>query len=182
MAKRNKTKRRNQRRTTQTRSKSGRFGSNRGETEVEVQSTAISARMVHCGIPYNVAKKQDSGSAVGRLYLNQEITQIQLDAANRWRQLSYNNKIAIGAKQQRSCCDVGPFGSSTETTDRQVERETRWMSEYKAARRAAFHATPLADMILQGIIDDDKDMPRFVGDLRLALNAIHNMFKVANVA
>lgn len=130
--------------------------------------------MVHTGLPYAKAKKQDAGTAIGRLFITGEISQKQLDAANKYCELSHNNNIAIGAARMRSCCDVGPYGRSTETTDRQIERETRWIREYREVRRVALQASPLADMILQGVITDNKDMLSFMGDLRLVLNAVHN--------
>lgn len=184
MARKNKSKRRNTKSKTrnQTRSSSGRYGHDRGETEKQAMATAINHRMASTGLPEKVAMKQDAGSVIGRLYITGKITQIQLDAATKWCQLSYNNSIAIGAAKQRSCCDIGPYGRSTETTANQVERESRWMREYREVRRAAFEATPLAQMILDGIISDDKDMPDFVGDLRLALNAIHNMHRNVKAA
>lgn len=60
--------------------------------------------------------------------------------------------------------------------DRQRKEATRLA--YDTARAVARAADPLGDMVLQGVIFEDRDMPTYTGETLVVLNALAHHFSV----
>lgn len=151
------------------------------ELEKEALGVVIGARQRVFGLSEGEAKMMEAGSAVGRLFLAKEISRRQLDAAARYEEAMRLSRWAMLVKPVLSGSDLNRSGSH----DNSDGTDPRYVAQCKAAveqarncRRALTEAGSFCMSAVDGIVMDGQDMPSFVGDLRVGLNAIARLFKI----
>jgi len=91
----------------------------------------------------------------------------------RRRYLSTNDQREAWANENRPA----PTGvHDDDDGDRQRKDATR--VAYDTARAVARAADPMGDMVLQGVVFEDRDMPSFTGETLVVLNALAHHFHV----
>jgi len=162
-----------------------RYPSGRLKHTERPDSAAVEARMRLYGVPRQQARKQETGSAIGRALNNGDISQGQFDALDQYRIANEQYRRALDIKRQRSASDFSGAGGydAIEGDDPDyVEWCNRQRSRFNELRRWALDATPFADMAIQAWVMEDKEAYRLLGELRLAANAIGRLLKLDSTA
>ena len=154
-------------------------GRRKPETVAERQATAVEQRMRAFGMTRDEAKKAESGTVIGRLSRNAPeyggLSKEQVSAADFIAMTKASADAAIQAPRVRSSTDyVGPtsggcgfVGSEYETWAR--DSVDRW----KKLRPVILGSGPLGMMAVETMIFENKEAGSMIGDLRLAINAVH---------
>lgn len=149
--------------------------------------TAVKARMRLFGITYEEGKSQEGGTTVGRMLIAKEITIDQYRAAERYAEVKNAFQRAIGAvpdagvpppppEFERGVSDFESFCKQARLTWSGDER-TGAVGVVGVLRNVMVeHRSPNAVAALDVFITKDAYEPTLVGDLRLALNALHRHF------
>lgn len=148
-------------------------------------NVAVEARMRLFGVPREQARKQETGTAIGRALNNTDLSQDQFEALEHYRIAYEQNRRALNVKRQRSASDfsgAGGFDADEGTDPDYVEWCDRQRRRFQELRRWALEATPFADMAIQAWVMEDKEAYKLLGDLRLAANAISRLLKLDNAA
>ena len=142
----------------------------------DVMSAALWARQRLYGATPQQAKQREMGSAIGRALIHKNLSQAQFDALERYDECRTNYSIALSYKRTRSASDFsGAVGfDAREGTD---EEYVRWceksIAKYKAIRRAILTCEDsMGHMAVQTWVDEDREIWRLLGALRVAANAI----------
>jgi hypothetical protein len=143
--------------------------------------TAIEARVRIYGVSPERAKRQETGTAIGRAYDNRDennvrlLSRHQLDALQEWDKALHDMKTATDAKRMRSGSDfsgAGGFDGNDGTDEAYVRFCARAKERYRLLRKAILDSGPLGHMAVQTWVECDNYDLRCLGDLRLAANAI----------
>lgn len=147
----------------------------------EAQSTVIAARMRHTGLPegacsVNDAGRPNAGTVHGVMCLQGELSRPQWDAAEWYIGKRAAWLRAIDAPGQAT----GSSSSGTIDEDRHAEFCAQAIRSWQAAIDCIQSAstevrTPLA-AALDVILVRQQQVGHMIGDLRVALNAIHRRF------
>jgi len=147
----------------------------------EAQSVAVEARMRIFGLSEeqasrNVAGRPNAGTLHGRMCLAGEISRAQWDAAEWWIGKRTAWLRAIETPEQRT----GETGGGTLDEGRHAEwcakARSTWTAVLDCVQQASTETrSPLASA-LDVILWRGEHLPHLVGDLRIALNAIHRRF------
>lgn len=103
------------------------------------------------------------------------VTAEQVGAAKRFAELTERYKAVIGARAQRSASDfdrVGGYDNTDPFDGRQAARDRATEQDYQLARRAVLESGPFSMFAFEAIVIENRELPRSVGDLRLACNAL----------
>ncbi len=142
----------------------------------EIMAVARDARRRVHGLSKTNARRAEGGDLLGRLSLSGEITRQQFDAGRGYASLKRDYDRAMLARRLVSAADLrGPGGP--DHRDGSDPGYRAWvqgvLSAYDRTRRAlAESPDPLAAMVLDGVVLDGRQMWRFIGTLRIALNAV----------
>jgi hypothetical protein len=159
----------------------------KGSESEKVMKTAVDARMRLFGITYEAARSQEGGTTVGRMYLAKEITIDQYRAAERYTEVKNAFQRAIGAVPDAGVPPpppefergVGDFESFCK------QAKLIWSGDERAGIVGVVgvlrnvmveNRSPNALSAIDVFITKDAYVPSLVGDLRLALNALHRHF------
>lgn len=154
----------------------------KGSSGESAMDTAVKARMRLFGITYVEASSQEGGTTVGRMYLAKEITIDQYRAAERYVEVKNAFQRAIGAvpdagrpppppEFERGVGDFESFCARARESYGAMQEQLRTLM--------AETRSPAAVSALDVFITKDAHVPHLVGDLRLALNALHRHFTQA---
>lgn len=137
---------------------------------------AMLARQRVFGVSAEQSRSDLSATVVGRLRLTDEINRDQFEAAVRYLDARYAMLTAIDAPGRLR--SSGPISDDDDAYEDRCHRaRRRWVEisteldglQYLMHSRAPRQA-------LRTIVEDDRPAPHLIGDLRLALNAIHHVF------
>lgn len=150
-------------------------------TAKEAQSVVVQARMRLFGLSEeaaarNVAGRPNAGTLHGIMCLRGDISRAQWDAAEWWIGKRAAYLRSIQARDQRTGGD--PSGSFDEQAHEQwcAAIASTWDAALDCIQQASTEArSPLA-AALDVFLFRDEYVAHMVGDLRLALNAIHRRF------
>ena len=150
-------------------------------TQREAQSVAIAARMRHTGLPEEVvslnhAGRPNAGTVHGIMCLRGDISRAQWDAAEWW----IGKRIAVLRAIEPPAQRTGEAGGGTFDEDRYAEwcrsaRET-WAAVLDCIQEASTETRSPLMAALDVILWRGEYAGHLVGDLRIALNAIHRRF------
>jgi hypothetical protein len=149
------------------------------QTVAQRQATVISQRMRSHGLTKEEAAKAEAGTVIGRLSRNSPeyggISKEQVSAAEYIAMAKASADAAIQAPRVRSSTDyVGPTGGGCGFDDDGYAEWARGSVErWRKLRPVILASGPLGMMAVETMIFENKDAPSMVGDLRLALNAVH---------
>jgi hypothetical protein len=151
------------------------------EIEARNRAQVVAQRVKHHGLTKTAANDQAGGSVIGRLYLMGSVNGLSQDqylAAQRIAEARHDAGKAILKPTVRSGSDFGGVrghdasdGSDASYADWVARVTRRW----KDIRSAILAAGPLAMMAVEMIVVEDKEPKGSLGDLRLALNAVHRL-------
>lgn len=153
--------------------------------ERETIATGISARERLWKLDPKVSRDQMAGSFVGRLRLQGDLSQIQYEAAITWQDDVRAYGIARNSPPDASAIDlnrVQGLGSGTEKPA-QARRAVRRYEDAREAVQAAqnaMHGRAALFAALSYIVERDVWLSHLVGDLRLALNALAQHYRIGN--
>lgn len=150
------------------------------------RSVVLEARQRVYGLSEEDARRDEAFVVLGRLFFTREISRQQYDDGWRYAEIVANYRRAIMAKGVPSAGDLdrsrGHDGSDG-TDPAYVARCKRDIAIYKQVRRSILEAPdPLAQTIIDAVVIEGKDMPSFVGTLRIALNAVGHAITVSRAA
>ncbi|EJF77538.1 hypothetical protein MCQ_01497 [Candidatus Bartonella washoeensis Sb944nv] len=137
---------------------------------------AIAIRAKRFGLTLQEAKNPLSGTYIGRLCLQGQLTQEQYDAAQQYLQIRNNYLCAKGLPS--AVYDEMPSSTDDKARDKWVEFATEQFLNMQEAIKEAqclyrqynFYAA------LQYLIIEDQMLPHLVSSLRIALNALQKHF------
>ena len=152
----------------------------RAERADQITAVARDARRRVHGVSKTAARQPEAGDLLGRLSLSGEITRRQFDAGRAYAALRRDYDKAMLARRLESAGDFheahGPDHRDGSDPQYRVWVQ-HTMSTYDRARRALAECSdPLAAMVLDGVVLDGRQMWRFIGTLRIALNAVGRVF------
>ena len=151
----------------------------KGSNDPSAMDTAVKARMRLFGITYEEGKSQEGGTVIGRMLIAKEITVDQYRAAERYAEAKNAFQRAIGAVPDAGRPPPPPMfetGASDFESFCKRARES-YASMQEAMRNVMIeHRSPNAVSALDVFITKDVHVPHLVGDLRIALNALHRHF------
>lgn len=160
-------------------------GHRKKETVMERQATVIGQRMRAHGMTKDEAKKAEAGTVIGRLSRNAPeyggLSKEQVSAAEYIALTKASADAAIQAPRVRSSTDyVGPTGGGFALDDSAYEEWARGsIARWKEVRPVILHSGPLGMMAVETMVFENKDADSMIGDLRLALNAVHRYRSLA---
>jgi len=144
-------------------------------------SVALNARRRVHGLTRADAGQPRSGDLLGRLSLSGEINREQYEAGLRYVELRQDYDRAMLAQRLVVPGDPlsGPGHDDRDGTDPAYRAWIRHTSARHAQVRRALREChdPLAQMVLDGIVLEHREMWNFIGTLRLALNAVGHELK-----
>ncbi|WMT85584.1 hypothetical protein NO932_11660 [Pelagibacterium sp. 26DY04] len=156
------------------------------KAEREMMSVAIGARQRIFGLNAKLARDQLSGSVVGRLALmgmqGGGISRQQADAAFIWLEDRAAYAKVMQSPKDDSAIDLAHVPGISHGEN--VERAKMNRKRYERAREALQQAQNVLGgrsnlwAAINLIVEQDKDMPHLIGDLREALNALCRHYKI----
>jgi hypothetical protein len=156
------------------------------QTERETLAPALETRIRLHGVKATDALDQYAGSAVGRLSLMGEkhggISKKQMAAAVAWLEERAQYVAAIAAPADARAFD--PSRTPGRTNAESPERDLEVMERHRKARDAVHAAQAALGLksnlwaALNIIVEQDRDMPHLVGDLREVLNALGRHYRI----
>ena len=108
-----------------------------------------------------------------------------LDTANRLHEAYIAWRMAMGTKAPRSSTEFGGAGGHDNLDPFDADRARRdqlALARFKDARRAILESCPLGMMAVEAIVFNNQDCPNMLADLRLALNAVDRLWRMARAA
>jgi hypothetical protein len=142
----------------------------------DVMSAAIWARQRLYGATPEQAKQRETGSAIGRALIHKAISQTQFDALESYDEARSSYSTALAYKKSRSASDfsgVAGYDGREGTDDEYVRWCERMIARYRTIRHAILTCgDPEAHMAVQAWVDEDTEMWKVIGPLRIAANAI----------
>lgn len=94
-------------------------------------------------------------------------------------------RAAIASRNVRSSSDFsgpGGFDGRDPFDEDREKRDKRAIEKWKAMRTAILNSGPLGMMAVEAIVIENKPLEGLIGDLRLALNAVERMNRIAKAA
>lgn len=152
------------------------------KTTDDVMRTGVTARMRLFGITYEEAKSQEGGTVIGRMLLAKELSADQARAAERYAEIRNAYQRAIGAVPETGVAPPPPMfetgGGSFEDFCESAKAAQRGLQNcLQSIMAEARSNTPVA--ALDVFITRDTYAAHLVGDLRIALNALHRHLHLA---
>lgn len=153
-------------------------------TQREAQSVAIEARMRHTGLPeavvsLNHAGRPNAGTVHGIMCLRGDLSREQWDAAEWWIGKRAAWLRAIEAPNQ----ETGDAPGGEFDPDKHAEfcriAKASWAAICDCVQQASTEARSPVAAALDMFLVRQHHLEHMVGDLRLALNAIHRRFLAA---
>ncbi|WP_407966002.1 hypothetical protein [Bartonella sp. C271] len=143
---------------------------------VAADQLAIEMRAKHFGLTKQEAKNPLSSTYIGRLYLKDELTQEQYDAAQKYLQIKNNYLCAKGLPN--AVYDEMPSSSDEKERDKWVQLVTEQFSNVQEVIRETqgFYRQLNLYAALQYLVMEDKELPYLVFSLRIILNALQKYF------
>ncbi len=108
-----------------------------------------------------------------------------LDTANRLHELYQAYMVAIASKTPRSATDFGGAGGHDNLDPFEADRarrDARTIEAYNIARHAVLKSGHFGMMAVEAVIYENKDCPDMLADLRLALNSVERLWRMARAA
>ena len=150
--------------------------------ERENKAMVIEARKRVFGLPEDAAKREEAGSALGRMFPpvkgddgKPKFNTYYL-SGKAFEQAHMDNIKARDFKRQRSASDysgAGGHDGRDGTDPAYVEWCDRAIARYEGMRRAILTCgEPMAMSIVQAVVIEDKEMWKWIGELRCGLNAV----------
>ncbi|WP_455474703.1 hypothetical protein [Bartonella sp. B30(2025)] len=157
------------------REKNGRISRAKRPREA-IDKLTIAMRAKHFGLTVEEAKNPLSGSYIGRLCLQGELSQEQYDAAQKYLEVRNNYLCAKGFPS--GCYDDVSTNSDLNSLEQWIQRAT---SHYKAAQEVVKEAQCSYRQYnlyaaLQYIVIEDQSLSYLVNPLHIVLNAFHEYF------
>lgn len=147
-------------------------------------SVAKDARHRVYGVPMDLCHLADAGDALGRFQLLgpvDGISPLQRDAGRLYAEIVRTFQAVILARRVRSGSELdraGGHDGSDGTDPEYVARYDRAVGRYRRARHAlSFCGDRLAQLVVDGVVLDDRPMWGHLGTLRYALNALAHEFR-----
>lgn len=168
-------------------------------TKLELEAATWKRRQENPSLKPEEARNQEHGSVIAMWLQNHrgfarkwpdrpnphEFTQMHYDAAQRFHELHEAYRAVISAKRVFSASDLNrtPGFDGRDPFDRDASRKHRAIEEqYKDARRAVLESGPLGMMAIEAIVVENKPAERLRADLRVALNRLALLWKMAEAA
>lgn len=150
----------------------------KAESERSAVETAIEARKRVFGMTEAQAKDPDAGSVIGRMRMEGRLSRDQLDAAQRFIEVTNGWQRSIDSKPHHNQprAEVTPDGEQTHEDWCQDKRKA--FADMQAALEEVCQETrsQLPRKALDMIVLRDIEVPHFDGELRTALNRLHRHF------
>lgn len=168
------------------------FKAQRDRDEQAVMNVALTARANHYELRPHQLQDQRAGSIVGRLVLGGQksdgLSMVQYEAAQRY-QSDYSQYLkATGSvlPQQPRAMDLNRIHGNSDHPEN-IGKITRIIKHWSKLRThlldaAHQHRNPNLFAALDNIVIADRDVGRYRGDLRLALNALAKFYSIPEVA
>lgn len=149
------------------------------KTSEDVMRAGVSARMRLHGLTDEQARSQEGGSVIGRLLIGKEISVDQARAAERYSEVRNAYQRAIGATPESGTPPPPPLfesgGGSFEAFCESAKAAQRALQNcLQSIVAEARSYNPIA--ALDVFITRDTFAAHLLGDLRIALNALHRHF------
>lgn len=169
-------------------------------TKLELEAATWKRRQGNPDLSPEEARKPEYGSVIAKWLNNHnrfvkrfgkdipnpdEFSQKHYDAAMRYHELNHRYLEAIDAKRTRSASDYSPRGGHDGRDPFEHDMATRYKAieeAYGNARRAVLESGPMGHMAVQAIVIENKEVEGLRGDLRLALNRLAILWKMAEHA
>lgn len=157
-------------------------------------------RQINPSLTVEEARKQEHGSVIHAWKELHEVfkrkngadkinpmmfTAQHLETAKEIQQAYENYRFAIASRNPRSASDFsGPSGydGSDPFDEDREKRDKRAIEKWKAIRTAILNSGPLGMMAVEAIVIENRPLEGLIGDLRLALNAVERMNRIAKAA
>lgn len=147
-------------------------GQPKKETPQKIMETAVSARMRVFGLSEKDARQQFAGTFVGRARQANQLSPDQFEAAYTYAQIVLNYRTAIQSpgkitRGRSAGLDDGEYDERCKAAVKRYDQLVATLREVDRAEKTNCLG------VLEPAILRDVDMHHMMGDLRLALNAIH---------
>ena len=141
----------------------------------DTMAVAHDARRRVFGLSTAAAARQEAVDMLGRLAISGEITPVQLTAGRAYEAMRRDYDRAMLARRTLSASDyegVGGSGAASQDDRAYAAWVKRCIDRYDMVRAALTGcADPMAQIVLDGVALEGREMWDFVGTLRIALNA-----------
>lgn len=169
------------------------------EQRLILEAATWKRRQEHPGLTISDARLPEHGSVIARWLADWQaikkrnpesnhpntFTQMHHDTALRYHEL-YTRWLALaGARGGRSSSDFsgpGGYDGSDPFEPGRAERDARTQADFKEARRAILESGPLGMMAIETIVIENQPAESMRGDLRMALNRLAVLWKLAAAA
>lgn len=166
-------------------------------TRLELEAATWKRRQTNPGITPEEARRPEYGSVIAKWLENHkrfvkkygkdvpnpdEFTQLHYDTAMRYHTLYQRYLEAVEARRPRSASDYSPGGGydGRDPFDPDLAGYYKAIeTSYQKARHAVLESGPLGHMALQAIVIENREAESLRGDLRLALNRLAILWKMA---
>jgi hypothetical protein len=146
--------------------------------KAENMETGVAARMRLFGLSEAKASQQEAGSVVGRMLIGKQLNQDQYDASRTYLEArnAYHRSQSV-----KPDTGVPPAPPAWETGRGDFEgfcegAKARWHGIKQAVQQACLETRSQGPAVaLDTIVVHDQHVPHLVGDLRIALNALHRI-------
>ena len=170
------------------------------ETKLMLEAATWKRRQINPSLTVEEARKQEHGSVIhawkelheafkrkhGADKINPMMFTAQhLETAQQIQQAYEDYRFAIASRNPRSASDFsGPsgFDGSDPFDEDREKRDKRAIERWKAIRSAILSSGPMGMMAVEAIVIENKPLEGLIGDLRLALNAVERMNRIAKTA
>ena len=170
------------------------------EYKLMMETATWKRRQLDPSLSWDEARKQEHGSVIhawkelheafkrrhGADKINPMMFTAQhLETAQQIQQAYEDYRFAIASRNPRSASDFsGPSGydGSDPFDEDREKRDKRAIERWKAMRSAILSSGPMGMMAVEGIVIENKPLDKLIGDLRLALNAVERMNRIAKAA
>lgn len=166
---------------------------------LELEAATWKRRQIMPGLTISDARLPEHGSVIAKWLSDWQaikkrypegnhpntFTQLHYDTALRFHELHSRWVGMVGARSPRSSSDFsgpGGYDGSDPFEAARAERDARTQADYKDARRKVLEVTPLGMMALETIVIENQPAVGLRGDLRMALNRLAILWKLAEAA